>query len=92
MRGGKRPTLPLEPQTLRSTAQDTADVLNGTAGDVTAQISALKSAALLRAQSVVDSIEAKITESTAKISQANDTLFTETKTAAEAAKVLTFES
>ena len=40
----------------------------------------------------VDSIEAKITESTAKISQANDTLFTETKTAAEAAKVLTFES
>ena len=55
MRGGKRPTLPLESQTLKSTAQDTADVLNGTAGDVTAQISALKSAALLRAQSVVDS-------------------------------------
>ena len=61
-------------------------MLNTTAGDMIAEIANIKSDALLKAQDVVDSIEAKIAESAGIISQANETLYSETGTAAEAAK------
>merc|ERR1719502_300820 len=65
---------------------DTSDVLNSTGDEMIAQIGQIKSEALLKAQQVVDSIEAKIADSSVIISQANSTLYSEATVAAQAAK------